>query len=294
MYSAFWEDVYSELFDGATILIPMIHPHIDKTVYPVLGRVLSHGFLGSGHLPVRIALPTLIRMILGPSAEVPSRILQDAFLDYISFAERQVFKNALKCALSTKFPAAIRQTVLDVLANFGCRKLPTPANLLSSIQCVAEYEFLTKPAAAICLIYSGIPTSHTGFWSKKSVSDVVSLYYRLTVTAKRVRGVLLPAQFNSENEKRVYNYFTTMIDNINTDELRLLLRFITGSSVCSSTCIEVTFNSLSGLSRRPIVHTCDPNLELPTTYVNYDDFYKEFQAILSETNREFSFRMDSV
>ena len=191
MYSGFWEDAYSKLFDGSTTLIPMINPHMDMSIYTILGRVLSHGFLGSGHLPVRIALPTLIRMLLGPSVEVPSRILKDALLDYISCAERKVFKDALKYALSTKFPAAIQETVLHVLAKFGCRKLPTPANFLSSIKCIAEYEFLTKPLAAICLVHSGIPSTQKGYWSAKSVSDIVSLHEKLTVTAKKVRGLLL-------------------------------------------------------------------------------------------------------
>ena len=52
----------------------------------------------------------------------------------------------------------------------------------------------------------------------------------------------------------MYEYFTSMIDNIGINELRSLVRFITGSSVCSSSGISVTFNSLSGLSRRPIAH----------------------------------------
>ena len=35
------------------------------------------------------------------------------------------------------------------------------------------------------------------------------------------------------------------IDSVNSDTLRNFLRFVTGSTVCSSTTIEVMFNSLS-------------------------------------------------
>ena len=36
-------------------------------------------------------------------------------------------------------------------------------------------------------------------------------------------------------------------------------------------CPQVRGNYiLSGLGRRPIAHTCDCTLELPTTYMNYD------------------------
>ena len=72
------------------------------------------------------------------------------------------------------------------------------------------------------------------------------------------------------------------------------MHFVTGSSVCTVRRIDVSFNTLSGLARRPVAHTCDPLLELPSTYMNYSEFYSEFQAILSETNKEFTFRMYAV
>ena len=78
------------------------------------------------------------------------------------------------------------------------------------------------------------------------------------------------------------------------EELRLLMRYITGSCVCTTSKIHITFNSLAGLARRPIAHTCNSTLEIPTTYINYDDFRTEFQSILTETDEEFSWRMDAL
>ena len=57
-------------------------------------------------------------------------------------------------------------------------------------------------------------------------------------------------------------------------ELRLFLRFVTGASVCILPKINV------GFAWRPIAHTCDSTLELPTSYSNYEDFFAEFKAIL--------------
>lgn len=76
------------------------------TVYPILGRILSHGYLVAGHLPVRIALPTLIGMLLGPK-KIAYKILVEAFLDYISAAERAVFKEALAHGTEGRFSASI-------------------------------------------------------------------------------------------------------------------------------------------------------------------------------------------
>ena len=71
MYSAFWEEAYSRLFDGATILIPLVHAQTDMGIFPILGKIISHGYLASGYLPVRISLPSLIAMLLGPSVNIP-------------------------------------------------------------------------------------------------------------------------------------------------------------------------------------------------------------------------------
>ena len=85
-----------------------------------------------------------------------------------------------------------------------------------------------------------------------------------------------------------------MIGNMNINELRSFLRFVTGSTVCNSTKILVTFNSLTGLARRPLAHTCEPTLEISSTYINYDEFYGKFRSIFDKVNEEFSFRMDAV
>ena len=86
--------------------------------------------------------------------------------------------------------------------------------------------------------------------------------------------------------KNVYNYayLTTMIGNMQRQELRLFLRFVTGGSVCIAPKIKIAFNNLSGLGRRPIAHTCDFLLVLPVSYINYEDLCSDFKA----------WRMDSV
>ena len=104
MYSAFWEQAYKKLFEGATVLTPMIHPQMDMSVFPILGRILSHGYLVAGILPTRIALPTLMSMLLGPATTVAVDTLLDTFLEFISASERQTFKLALSFKKEKAFP----------------------------------------------------------------------------------------------------------------------------------------------------------------------------------------------
>ena len=73
MYSCFWEQAYQRLFDGDKNLVPLlISP---ECILSILGGVISHGFLVSGYLPFRVALPTLVGMLLRPL-----RYLQSNFI----------------------------------------------------------------------------------------------------------------------------------------------------------------------------------------------------------------------
>jgi hypothetical protein len=79
MLSAFWEAAYQTLFDGANTLVPLVHPSTDLAMFPVLGRIISHGYLASGFLPIRMSFPSLISMLLGTApTNIPKSFQLDA------------------------------------------------------------------------------------------------------------------------------------------------------------------------------------------------------------------------
>ena len=45
--------------------------------------------------------------------------------------------------------------------------------------------------------------------------------------------------------------------------------------------IQVNFTNVSGLSRRPIAHTCITVLELSSTYQSFPELREKFSAILA-------------
>ena len=61
-----------------------------------------------------------------------------------------------------------------------------------------------------------------------------------------------------------------------------ILRFTTESLVILSGGITVAFNNLSGIACRPIAHTRDSCLELPSTYTSYIDFEQGFHPVLAD------------
>ena len=71
---------------GPTNLVPLVHAQSDMWLFPILGKIISHGYLASGYLPVRISLPSLVAMLLAPIPR--SFLLLKALMDYISDSER--------------------------------------------------------------------------------------------------------------------------------------------------------------------------------------------------------------
>ena len=101
MFSAFWEKAYSTLFDSAALLVPFILPTTDVSIFPILGKIISHGYLASGSLPVRICLTSLLPMLLGSGINIPRSYMLDALLDYVSQRERE--KLMLVCVSRSNF-----------------------------------------------------------------------------------------------------------------------------------------------------------------------------------------------
>ena len=139
----------------------------------------------------------------------------------------------------------------------------------------------------VSLTNSGIPLNHRGYWSRKSSSDLQGMYQHLSLSQGKVKSLLSFPETYNQLEARTAGYLHTFVGNMQHEELRHFMRFVTGSCVCITPVIGITFNSLSGLAKRPIAHTCNCSLELPRTYSNYDDFRGEFQSILMDTENKF-------
>lgn len=54
MFSAFWKVACTNCCDGDSLLVPLVHPSSDCSIFFKIGRILSHGYLQCGFLPLRI------------------------------------------------------------------------------------------------------------------------------------------------------------------------------------------------------------------------------------------------
>ena len=252
MLSAFWEEAYLKHFDAAGLLTPIVHAQIDLFALPILGSVLSHGYLVTGYLPLRIAFPTLAGMLLGPGTPYQDEHLMSVFIDGISSTEAALLKECLKVKGSS-FSVQTQAKLVDIFSWFDSRQLPTPTNLKQQLLQVAKYQFIIKPMAAIASINTGIPPVESDFWKGKTVDDLYTLYQALTADPSKVLELLTtePEDELNSSEQRVYLYLQQFVGNMRSDELQNFSRFVTGCSVCPNSNIKVIFNTLSGLSTTP-------------------------------------------
>lgn len=233
-------------------------------------------------------------MLLGPTVLIPDSILVDTFTDYLSTYESAFIRDVLVLIKEQKpqaFTAEQTKTLVDILSRVECREIPNPCNLKHLIVQVAKHEFLSRPLGALYGFNSGVPTAHRPFWNKIDVGELYLWYKALNATPKRVIDKLEENVDMSAVESRVFRFLVAFIGDLNQEELRNFLRYVTGSSVLICERIKVTFNGVSGLGRSPIGHTCDCWLELPTTYLTYPEFKQEFLNILSST---VAWPMDAV
>ena len=295
VFSAFFEEAYIRLFDGSSLLTPADFPNVEMPPLATLGAIISHAYMMTGGLPVKVAFPALAAMLLLDPGTIPEDILTGSFVDSLSCVDANTFREAMIAvkAGARSFSTTMQSDLVTVLSRFGVREIPNPTTLKKLLIGVAKYHFLRKPASAIAEISSGIPEIHLPFWRQMQAVELHSIYKALQASPKKVLAMLDDEVVTmNPNEERVLSYLEQFIGNMKEDEVRSFLRFVTGSAVCSANVIHITFNQLEGLARRPVAHTCTCTLDLPSTYHSYLDFAAEFQGILNEN--EFAWKMDSI
>ena len=133
------------------MLTPAIHPHMDMAIYPVLGTIISHGYISSGFLPIRLSFHTVLSCLKGPGVEMTDFFLLESFMDYVSTLEGTKLHSVFK---STHFSGEEQSDIVSILIRFGCKEMPTATNLRQVLIQVTKHEFLLAPVGALYALLS--------------------------------------------------------------------------------------------------------------------------------------------
>ena len=106
-------------------------------------------------------------------------------------------------------------------------------------------------------------------------------YYRYILPTNRNVIKLIQSDPTNGNERDGYGFLKQYIRGLDEPFLRKFLKYCTGSDVILVGKIAVEFVACSTIARRPIVHTCAPMMELPSSFASYCEFREEMQNILN-------------
>ena len=127
-FSAFWEEAYLRHSDGSSVLAPTVHAGMDISLLHTLGRILSHGYLACGYLPLGNVFPTLAAILLGADVIITADILLDTFREGLILVDQSVI--ALAISNKGQLSHVLTSKLVDIFSRFDCLEMPTPSNVL--------------------------------------------------------------------------------------------------------------------------------------------------------------------
>lgn len=273
VYTAFWEE-FLEHCEGEDERVPRLRPDYSEREWQAIGRIWVKGYMDHGLIPVRLSPAFILACNHGVTA-VDEELLMSSFMKYLSAGER----SAVEKALLGNMDENDDEELLDLFSRMGSHHLPPKENMHAVIQIMAHKVILQESKFIIDCFSSSITSVQLNLPTKQSI---VELYESKKPTNKKVACMIQTSkEFLNQQEQMAFNYLQRYVKNATPRKLETFLRFCTGSTVMCKDKIDLTFNALSGLSRRPVAHTCAAVLELPYTYNSYPEFRTEFDNVLS-------------
>ncbi|XP_041841968.1 uncharacterized protein LOC121640323 [Melanotaenia boesemani] len=273
VYSAFWEH-FLEQCEGEDERVPRLRPDFTEQQWQAVGRVWLKGYLDHNIIPIRLSPAFVLACCQGVSS-VDEELLMMSFSRFISGPEQV----AVEKALQGNMDETAEEDLLELLSRMGSHCLPSKDNLQASLLTMAHKVLLQEPKFVIDCFHS---TIHNAVPSLTNKDSIMTLYESKRPTNKNVAQMIKPTSESlNPQEQSALNHLLRYVRSTDRRKLERFLRFCTGSTVLCKDKIEVTFNRLSGLSRRFVAHTCGAVLELPCTYSSYPEFRTELDNILS-------------
>ncbi|XP_034080790.1 uncharacterized protein LOC117551840 [Gymnodraco acuticeps] len=273
VYTAFWEQ-FLETCEGEAERVPRLRPDFCEAEWQAVGQIWVKRLLDHGVMPVRLSKAFIVACIHGVHS-VDVDILMISFLNYLSPVERSAVEKALQGTMEESDD----EDLLDLFTRMGSHFLPAKNNMEPAIETMAHKAILQEPKYIVDCFLTPMSLVQLQLPDKDSV---LSLYENKKATGRRVSQLFETTNVVlSQREQTTFNHLQRYVKNADQAKAEKILRFCTGSSVICVDRIGVCFNAETGLSRRPVAHTCGATLEIPCTYSSFPEFRTEFDNILS-------------
>lgn len=270
VYSGFWDEFMLKNADGEMFRVPVLSNDYGECEWEAIGRILVKGYKDVKYFPVSLAPACFIYVCFGEAAVSPE-MLKESFLAYLPTSEKDIMESAIAGNCEDQ------DELLDILDRFECRTVTEKLCVPYFITSVAHRIFLQEPKYAL----DSFQRIGQLYWISEftDVDSISNMYTKLEPTVHKVLA-LFHANPVTKEQNDAFKYLQRFVKGRNQQELKFLLRFLTGSDMICVTKIDIDFIVCHGAKRAPIFRTCGPVLQLPSTYVNFPDFRNEWQSIL--------------
>lgn len=280
VYNLFWDEIFKMHFEGGGAVVPRVGPDMFDDLITILGRVALHGYICSGLFPIRISKVFLKAMMFGGNTISQDEMVQ-GFLEFVTDHEREFLSHCLR---QTVYTPEEKEELLEIVAQFGVRSIPTPETLHEQIAKMGRCELVQKSMWACRPFRQGITDagSEDPIW--RNPTDVDEFYDNLSVSAEKVVRITCVDDENSltKSQVTVYGFLRRYMKSCNKEKIRVLYRFFTGADVLAVKQLKVIFHLNLGNLPHISAHTCSGVIDLPSEgYVGYHDFHTQLDALLN-------------
>ena len=234
----FWEEAFRRHFTGNKDQIPVMDPSAPDDLFNILGRVLAHGLILDNYLPLKFSPACLTYLLVGKTSD---RLLLTSLYRLMSESEKEVLESAMdEVRMDVEsFSTQIDHGVKVILGSYGCRKIPSPLELDSSMANIAKTYLIRQIYWPLLKLKEGITAAGPCLFKDTSEEDILALYQVLapSVSAiiERLTYIFSPESELHEMEKKVKSYFEQYMYKLSkTALLRLLYQW------CGFDCLCVT------------------------------------------------------
>ena len=276
VYSSFWTEIMESLFVGVSERVPIVRHDLFIEEWEAIGKILVHGYKDNGYFPVVLSKSFVSYILFDQNSE---KDLLNSFKNYLSPDERKLIDNVLE-----NDDVLDSDEFSDLLEQFKCRTLVKRENCQNVLLELARQELIQKPHLMASCWRKSVSTLKQ-FPVFKTSASLEKFYEDLQPSSKKLIA-MIEANPIDESEREFLGYLKRFIRGLDTNLQKKFLRYTTGSDVLITDKLSIMFVKQPYLGRRPIAHTCGPNLELSSTYSNFGELREEFSNILNQSTWE--------
>ena len=255
--------------------VPNLRHDYQKGEWKAIALIIVFGYSEVKYFPITLSCGFVATVFFKEESLAPDFLIE-SFKLYVSQDEKEVIEKSLEGDLEFS-----DGDLLDLLGSFKCYKSPTNDNIFALLHELAHQEIVQKPRYIVDCLAPILNSMRVCTPFQTMPEDLKTFYNAKKPSSKKIIS-LLSASPEPGAEQSSFEHFKRFVKSLNGNDLGSLLQFLTGSNIIICDTITVTFTKLDGTARSPIVHTCRPTLELPSTYQYYNELAEGFMALLND------------